>query len=101
MSPCCKVPCYQNPMYYDETNCRFGHYSTCSKCNKLHGEAKLIYTAPIGLRKAWTSLSEVMVREHHAKGEGRPLRFTMEKAGLTPLGYKPAQVEIAEVEGSF
>lgn len=101
MTPCHSVPMYLDPMYFDETNCRFGHYARCASCHKLYGEAKLIYTAPIGLRKAWTALSEVAVREHH-RGEGRPLRFEMTKAGLMPLGYKAPQVEIeADAEVPF
>lgn len=101
MTPCHSVPMYDDKMYFDETNCCFGFYARCAKCHKLYGSAKLIYTAPSGLRKSWTALSEVAVREHHKPHEGRPLRFVMNPAGLYPLGYKPGQVEIAEVEGHF
>ncbi len=101
MTPCHSVPMYEDGMFYDETNCRFGHYSRCASCHKLYGEAKLIYTSPKGLRDSWTALSEVMTREHYRSGEGRPLRFVMSVGGLKPLGYKGevrAQAEIAEVE---
>lgn len=71
---------------FDETNCRFGHYSRCPKCSRIHGEAKLLYTAPIGLRQSWTAHSERVVREFYARSE-RPLRFVMSKHGLMPLGW--------------
>lgn len=103
LTPCCSRPRYDDPMVFDETGCRFGVYSRCCSCHRLFGEAKLIYTAPKGLRESWTALSEVAVREHHKPHEGRPLRFVMSTAGLYPLGYKPAQMEIetAEVEPPF
>lgn len=94
MTPCHSVPAYDEKMYFDETNCAFGIYSRCSKCHRLQGEAKIQYTAPKGLRDSWTALSEVRVREFHARGEGRPLRFKMSKEGLVPLGYVPAPVEM-------
>lgn len=98
LTPCCSRPQYEDPMMFDETNCRFGHYSRCAKCGKLYGSAKLIYNAPKGLRDSWTALSEVAIREHYKPHEGRPLRFVMNTAGLYPLGYKPTQVETAEAE---
>lgn len=99
MNSCCKVVNFENPMFYDETNCRFGHYATCPKCSRLHGEARIIYTAPKGLRDAWTVHSEVAAKEFYARS-GRPLRFVMSKHGLMPLGFVPA-VETAEVEEQF
>ena len=99
MTPCCQMPAYSDPMFYDETNCRFGHYARCAKCHKLYGEAKITYTAPKGLRDSWTALSEVMAREHHRPGEGRPMRFVMSPGGLKPVGYQgevKAQPDLAE-----
>lgn len=102
MTPCHSVPAYDEKMYFDETNCAFGIYSRCSKCHRLQGEAKLIYTAPVGIRRAWTAHSEVAVREFHKKPfEGRPLRFEIQKQGMVPIGYVPApQMEsFADDEG--
>ena len=107
MTTCCQMPAYLDPLYYDETNCRFAHYARCSSCHKLIGEAKIIYTAPKGLRDAWTALSEVAIREHHkdvGRDMGRPLRFVMSKAGLMPVGYQggvKAQPELVDEESQF
>ena len=101
MTPCCSMPAYLDPMMFDDTNCRFGHYSRCAKCHRLQGEAKIIYTAPKGLKDSWTALSEVMVREHHRSGEGRPLRFVMSKSGLAPVGYKGEVKAQAELQEDF
>ena len=99
MTKCCGFPAYSDPMFYDETNCRFGVYARCAKCHRLYGEAKIGYTAPSGLRSAWTALSEVWTREHFSKDrEGRPMRFVMDTGGLKPLGFKPAQPEMTEQE---
>ena len=90
MNSCCRLANYEEPMYYDETNARFGIYDRCPRCWRLQGEAKIAYTAPKGLRDAWTAYSELAVREFHARSDGRPLRFRMDKAGLLPLGFVPA-----------
>ncbi len=94
---CCQRVSFQEPMYYDETNCRFGTYDRCPKCMKLVGrEANISYTAPRGITAAWNVYSEIATREFHKTGEGRPLRFVMSKAGLLPLGHVPAPVEAEE-----
>lgn len=88
MTMCCQRVSFQEPMYYDETNCRFGTYDRCPKCMRLTGrEANIAYTAPHGIRTAWTALSEVYTREYFKPGEGRPMRYAMSKAGLVPCGF--------------
>ena len=96
MTACCKVPCYENPIYFDETNLRIGAWPSCSRCHRLHGTPNLTYTIPKGIREAFNVYSEVAAKEHFR--DGQPLRFVMSPAGLRPLGYKPPQVEMGEVE---
>ena len=101
LTSCCQVTAYLDPLFVDETNVRFAHYARCSKCHRLIGEAKILYTAPKGLKDAWNAYSEVAVREFHKPGEGRPMRFTQAKSGLVPVGWKPAQPEIDDQEPPF
>lgn len=96
LSACCQRASFQDPMYYDETNCRFGVYDRCAKCQRLTGrEAHIAYTSPKGIRDSWTPHSEVALREFIKPWEGKPLRFKMSKSGLVPLGFmiQPESVE--------
>lgn len=100
MTKCCQVFPYQDPIYFDETNCRIGTYDRCPKCERLVGrEANIAYTAPAALRGAWNVYSEIATREHYARSSS-PLRYVFSKQGLVPVGYKP-KVETAEVEEQF
>ncbi len=99
LTPCCSRPRYEDPLFYDPTNCRFGTWSRCAKCHKLYGSPKIAYTIPKGIKESWNAYSEVATREFHKPGEGRPLRYFVGKQGLIPVGFKPAQVEIEVEEG--
>lgn len=93
MTPCHKVPTYDEKMVFAETECAFGIYSRCPVCHALHGEAKIFYTSPKGLRDAWTRKSQSAVREFYRGLGKRPLRFRMDKAGLLPVGFVAAVLE--------
>lgn len=86
--PCCGRKAYLDPLYYDETNVRFGHWPRCPSCQKLIGDPKILYAAPKALQEAWKALSVVACREHHAGREGRPLRFELKAGLLVPTFYK-------------